>query len=71
MSDDQRVTFEVTCAACGTPFSMRRELADPDAEGSAEVVVECQYCNERIKVEIPRKYAQTETLLKGVKSAKV
>ena len=33
-------TFSVTCAACGLPFSLRKPLADPDAEGSAKVVVE-------------------------------
>ena len=70
LEDRPMKTFAVTCAACQQPFSLRQPLADPDAEGTAEVVVECLYCQERVKVVLPRRYAETETLmrLKSVKT---
>ncbi len=71
MPEDRAMkTFEVTCAACKRPFSLRKPLADPDAEGTAEVVVECLYCQASVKVALPRKYAETETVmrLKSVKT---
>ena len=71
MPDDRPLkTFEVTCAHCRQPFSLRKPLADPDAEGTAEVVVECLYCQKSVKVPLPRKYAETERVmrLKSVKT---
>ena len=63
-------TFEVTCAACSQPFSLRKPLANPEAEDSAEVVVECLYCQESVKVTLPRKYAETQSIMR-LKSVQV
>ena len=63
-------TFEVTCAACGIPFNLVKQLADPNANGSVWEVVECLYCQESVKFVLPRKYAEKETVmrLKSVKT---
>jgi DNA-directed RNA polymerase subunit RPC12/RpoP len=37
------------------------QIAEPNAEGKADVWVECTYCNEKIMVNIPRKYVAPDT----------
>ena len=64
----QEKTFKVECPHCQRPFHIRYALADPDVEGSGEVVVTCQYCNENVMIEIPREYISEGMLLRGVKS---
>lgn len=63
----ERKTFRVPCAECGQKFFYRREPADPNAEGMAEKVVTCQFCQKQIIVEIPAKYVNQETLIRSRK----
>ncbi len=64
----QEKTFKVECPHCQRPFHVRYALADPNVEGSGEVVVTCQYCDKNVVIEIPREYIAEEMLLRGVKS---
>ncbi len=61
-------TFRVTCAHCEKPFHLRRKLEEPDAEGEAEVVVNCLYCSKAVTITIPRVYVEEECLIRGLKS---
>ncbi len=56
--------FEVTCAACNQALSIREPLADPDVEDSADLVVECLYCQKNVKVALPLKYTKTKTVMR-------
>ena len=68
---EESKTFLVECAACGKDFRVRFPLADPDAEGESEKVVECLYCDEKVKVTLPRKYIREEHLLRGLPSKRL
>ncbi len=58
MSDQKEnlKNFEVICAYCDKPFTVRYPLTRPDAEGEGEVVDDCAFCGKKIKFTIPEKY---------------
>ncbi len=59
MSEEK--TFKVPCLKCKKPFHVSYPIAEPDAEGKADVWVECPYCNEKQMISIPRKYVAADT----------
>ena len=69
MAEEEK-TFKVICAPCKRPFHVRFPLAAADAEGTGEVVVECQYCEQPVKIEIPRVYIREDALTRGLGSAR-
>ncbi len=66
--EKQDRTFRVICAHCNDPFHVRLALADPDAEGDAEVAVECPYCERQVMVPVPLAYVEQDHLVRGIKS---
>ena len=68
MAEQEKKTFEVTCAHGQKPFHVRFLLARPDAEGTSEVVVTCMYCDKDVMITLPKQYIETESLVRGLKS---
>ncbi len=58
-------TFKVRCAHCKQVFHVRYPLADPEAEGSAEQVVDCLYCKNPVKFKLPAKYSGQVEMLRS------
>ncbi len=52
----EKKVFKINCTKCKKPFHVRYQIAEPNAEGKADVWVECPYCNEKQMINIPRKY---------------
>ena len=67
MSEQEKKTFRVICDVCERPFLVRFPLAQSDAEGEGDVVVTCQFCEEKVKITIPRKYIGKDELLRSVR----
>ncbi len=65
---DQKKNFTVICAFCDKPFIVRYALTRPDAKGEGEVVAVCQFCDEKIKFTIPKKYIGEDLLIQHIKS---
>lgn len=61
-------TFKVHCDSCTQPFFVRFSLANPTAEGTAEVVVTCQYCQQDVLITIPEQYNEQDMFIRGLKS---
>jgi hypothetical protein len=60
---------KVECAHCRRSFHVRFALARPDAEGTADTVVTCLYCQKNVMISIPQRYVETDALVRGLKSA--
>jgi hypothetical protein len=71
MTEPSYKTFKVQCAHCHKPFHVRFPLARPEAAGTGEVVVTCQYCDQKVVITIPRDYIETEALVRGLTSRAV
>ena len=65
---DNRRTFRVLCAKCNKSFHVCLPLTDPQAQGDADVIVECEYCESKVVVSVPRKYVEQEHLIRAVQS---
>jgi len=63
MSGEKKI-YEVTCCKCNRKFHHRLEMTDENAEGTERIAVECQFCSEKIIIEISRKYAKKDTLIR-------
>ena len=63
-------TFNVVCphAECQKPFHVRFPLARPDASGTGEVAVTCQYCTKQVVITLPRVYTEEDALIRGLAS---
>jgi len=63
-------TFKVTCSHsdCQKPFHVRFPLTQPDATGTGEVVITCQYCSKQVVITIPRVYIEEDALVRGLTS---
>ncbi len=70
MSKDDKSfkTFRVNCCECEKPFHIRFPLYDPSAQGTADVVVTCLYCNKNVVVTIPRTCVEEVCLTRGLDS---
>lgn len=68
MTQSEQKTFKVICANCKQPFTIRRALSRPDADETAEVVVNCPYCGEAVVITVPGKYVPEDHLVRGLKS---
>jgi hypothetical protein len=62
----QEKTFQVNCPNpdCNRPFHLRLPLADPKAQGSGDIRVDCMYCNKNVMVTISRKYIGKEFIFR-------
>ncbi|MGE0087772.1 MAG: hypothetical protein AB7S75_25455 [Desulfococcaceae bacterium] len=58
---DQKKVFKIHCTKCKKTFHVSYQIAEPEADGKADVWVECPYCNERQIINIPRKYVEKDT----------
>lgn len=67
MSDSMK-TYKITCCHCKQPFHVRFPEVDPDAEGTGDVVIDCQYCGGKVVARLPRKYIRTEHMVRGLES---
>ncbi len=61
-------TFKVYCDFCRQPFFVRFSLANPKAEGTTEVFVNCQYCQHDVLITIPEQYNEQDMFIRGLKS---
>lgn len=61
-------TFKMHCDSCTKPFFVRVSLASPTAEGAAEVVFTCQYCQQDVLITIPEQYNEQDMFIRGMKS---
>lgn len=58
-------TFKTDCPHCKQPFTVRFPLADPKAEGTSDVAVECMYCERTVMIKIPTKYVGGVTMIRS------
>ncbi len=65
---EEMKTYKIICENCDKPFHVRFPLVQADAEGTGDVVVNCQYCGENVKITIPRIYIEEKCMLRGLKS---
>lgn len=70
MSDSSpQKTFKVRCGHCSEPFFVRFPLAQPGVEGSGDVKVTCQYCQQDVMITIPQQYIEQDMMVRGLKSS--